>query len=525
MLSRCAIVAGVLACATVAHAVPDKSSDLAEYEKQLTQAEQTYLAQLESYLPGAYLDRFAKLSDADLIHIAQTRRLWQFYTLTRSPMYDFQREFLDPIDRVGQMLLIDPARIRDRKIAQSRRDALRIAQRLDAARKKADINLDATHGKKSPTGIAYPSLDEPHTEVQRLELMERSLVLACTVASPEAKNVLMNNAERCAQLDVQEAAFVMYGNKVRMLTGTIAWIADPLSAACGRDHSIDRKAGKASGHSSTIPGKEGFTDRLRRMGAKGAAEGAGGGRTGIEAIRGFSYGGGHTGPLYSLKRNVVGPGQRQGAYTSIYYTDDSMRHPCHATAGELFLPPGITRKHLTTQPVKTAYNAFKKNRFNQAHESLTSQRPGGGIDGAIHRYLLARVKAEVGWTLEGIERIALVGDVYEAQVRLEAASPQMRGIAAFDRAARKFEAGFAKKKMAAEIDAGRQYRKVCALGYTVANLEKFIERYPDSVYADAARRTIELFGGKQRGYTPLMYFREKDAHINKWAYLIDVRGR
>ena len=128
------------------------------------------------------------------------------------------------------------------------------------------------------------------------------LVLARTVAHPDAEPVLLQNAEACAELDLLEADFVMYGNQVRMLSGSIAWVADPLMTACARDHSNDRKEGTASGHQSTLPDKKFPADRARRFGCRVGPEGAGGGATGEQAMRGFSYNG--TG--HGVSRNASG---------------------------------------------------------------------------------------------------------------------------------------------------------------------------------------------------------------------------
>ncbi|MBX2851536.1 MAG: hypothetical protein KTR15_07315 [Phycisphaeraceae bacterium] len=249
--------------------------DLSVLEKDFENARADYFDRLQNYLPAAYNQRFAALTDEQLAEIARTRRLWQYYTVHTSKTNEFQKNFLDPIDAVGEMLLIDPERIEDEQVKQARTEAIHTGQALIDAQRKAGIDIDPTKEMKSPTGRPYPALDQPHTVLDTLELYEHSLVLAHTVAPPAAEPVLMENARRCSLIDVEEARFVMYGNQVRMLIGTVAWVADPLTTACARDHSVDRKDGKASGHNSTVPGKETFGDRLKLWGAKGASEGAG----------------------------------------------------------------------------------------------------------------------------------------------------------------------------------------------------------------------------------------------------------
>lgn len=493
--------------------------DLTELEKQFEKSRVAYLSTLERYLPGAYRERFAGLSDAQMKQVADARRLWQFYTLHTSKMADFQKQFLGPIDAVGELLLIDPATVEDETVRLARAEVWAVGEKLMAARRQEGVDIDPTKGKTSPTGIAYPPLEQPHTCLDALRVYEESMVLAYTVASPEARRVLMENARRCIEIDVEEAGFVMYGNRVRMLTGTVAWVADPVTTACARDHSIDRKAGRASGHSSTVPGKEGFGDRLRRFGARGSSEGAGGGKTGQAYIRGLSYGGGHTGPLYSLKRNAVGPGRAGGAFTSVYYTDKSMLHDCQATRGELFLPPGVTKSDMTSRALRAAYTAFYNLQFAKAHKALLDTETGQDFDGAIYRYLRARLDAEVEWTLTGIERIADAGDVAEAYARLQSATSEMSGIPAFDTKAPPLADRFKDPALADEIKAGRLFRRICTEDYTAGNMRKLIQMYPESVYAKAAKKCIES-EMPTKGDGALTYFIERDKHLNQWGYLI-----
>ena len=250
-----------------------------------------------------------------------------------------------------------------------------------------------------------PRLDTPHSCVDTLKLFERTLVLALTVAHPEAEKVLMRNAEACAELDLMEADFVMHANQVRMLSGSIAWVVDPLMTACCRDHSHDRKNGDASGHQSKLPGKRFPRDRAKRFGCRVGPEGAGGGRDGRGALRGLAYNGtGHGGPLFAMLRNVVGPGWRQGVLTAMYQTDNGLKHACAATEGEMMLPPGVTRKMLAAATGKV-FSAMAKGRFAKADDLLGGRKPKDEFQKAVWRYLEARLQAEVDWTLEQIHAV------------------------------------------------------------------------------------------------------------------------
>ena len=502
-----------------AQATKPEPVDLGELEKEFEDARDDYLHKLKKYLPGAYEQRFIALTDQQLAEIARTRRLWQYYTVNTTKTNDFQKNFLDPIDAVGEMLLIKPEQIDDEAVASARSIAFESGQRLMEARLQAGVEIDPTKGVKSPTGIAYPPLDQPHTCVDILRLYEQTTVLAHTVAPPDANQVLFENAKRCALIDVEEAAFVMYSNKVRMLIGTVAWVADPLTTACARDHSVDRKNGKASGHTSTVPGKEGFGDRLRLWGAKGSSEGAGGG-TGESYIRGLSYGGGHTGPLYSIKRNAVGPGRADGAFTSVYYTDKSMYHKSQATEGELFLPPGVEKSDIRGRLLRKAYTGFYKEKFNKAYDALVAEEPGEGFDGAIHRYLIARLDAEVQWRVTGIKRIAAAGDIAEAHARFQALQESMKGVPAFEEEVEALRSLFADESVEQEVKAGKIFRRICAQEYTEANMKKLIGMFPETIYAQAAQKCIDD-GMPKKAAGPLTFFTDRDPDLNQWGYVIN----
>lgn len=505
-----------------------KHTAIQKLERDFAAARNEYVGLLGKELPSAYRRHFAKLSKSDMAKVAATRRLWQWY-IAEGPftMGDprkqrtgiFRREFLDPIDRVAEILLIDPAKLSSGEVRKARAKAFKAAERLARGRKRAGVDPDPTKTKKAPTGIAYPPLDKPHSPADVLRLYERTLVLAKTVAHPGAEEALMKNAEACAEVDLKEADFVMYANQVRMLTGSIVWVCDPLMTACSRDHSNDRKEGKASGHQSKVEGKRFPRDRARRFGCRVGPEGAGGGATGRQAVRGFAYNGtGHGGPLFARLRNVVGPGFRQGALTAVYQTDARLKHDCQATEGELVLPPGVTQKMLKGK-TRSAFRAMKSGAFAKAHKSLSGTSPKDKFELALHRYLGARLRAEVDWTLTGIQRILEAGDVYEANERLETAQKTLGGISSFDRRAKSLKARLSKRSVADEIKVGGRYQQCIGAKRKLdrAGLERLIAKHPKSVYAAAAQHC--LAAGKNDFWPELFFFVLRDTHLNKWSYL------
>lgn len=506
---------------------------LAELTKQFERAKVAYLKQLQAYLPDAYRERFASLSDEQLAQMTTALRHWEFYIAHGpTPIGDHRRQvagrfrdqFLKPMDEVAEMLLIDPQTITEPEIAKVRAEVVALGKRLMAARKAAKFNIDPTVGKRSPTGIPLPNLDQPHTCLDALDLYERTLVLAYTVAPSEARPLLMETAKLCLEVDVEEANFVMYGNKVRMLSGTVVWTLDPLMAAVARDHSIDRKAGRAKSHESSVPGKRWPADRAKRMGAPGGSEGAGGSKTGVGQMYGYSYNGvGHGLPLYGTRMNVTGPGIHQGMYTSMYRKDPKLLHACQASRGELFMPPGITARDLKSSPLRSAYQSIKKGRFGAAYKTLHEKEPGEGLQGAIHRYFLARIDAEVTWAKNGVKRIFEVGDVYAASERLSTALKMLKGVPAFEDASAELKALFDDPMVQAEIKAGKIFYKIGRQQRTAENFKAFIERYPDSVYTQASKACLELGLSKMNmGYEYLYFFSLRDPALNEWGYLYKV---
>jgi hypothetical protein len=368
--------------------------------------------------------------------------------------------------------------------------------------------------------------------------LERTLVLAHTVSPEGARKVLLGNAEVAREIDIEEADFVLFGNEVRMLMGTIAWSVDPLVCACTRDHSSDRKAGKASGHISTLPGKASFTDRLKRFGADGSSEGAGGGSSGRGYINGLSYGGGHTGPLYSLKRNVVGVGRRGGVYTSVYSTDRQLIHPCQVTDGELFMPPGICGKEITSPAVLAAHQSISRGQYGAAqklisralNEGETAQRSVAALalgtsvkpqnsarDKVLFRFFEAAIQVEADWRIAELNALDGIGDMYEVKCRVDRALKDFDGVPGFSDRITPLVERLKEKDIVQEIKAGAVYHHAAAAGTAdtlLRSMMLFAQQCKGSVYAQAAQQYLAAPADK----TPFSFFTEKSSLIKRYGY-------
>lgn len=488
-------------------------------DRQVAVRATKYIRLLRGYVRPAYVKRLETLTDEQIYQVQMTRRLWKFYLLTTGMQYKFQDNFLKPCAEMAQTLLIRIEDVTDETVVAQRRVLLEFGDYQTQCNTSLGIDPDPTKGKISTTGIAYPNLDSPPTFRTRLSYLERTLVLAHSVAPPGAVPALMTTAERAAEIDVEEAEFVMFGNEVRMLTGTIAWVVDPVVCACTRDHSTDRKEGRASGHSSTIPEKKSFTMRLKRFGATGRSEGAGGGRNGRGYIHGLSYGGGHTGPLYSLKRNVVGVGRRGGVYTSVYRTDKEWIHPCAVTAGELFMPPGLGYRDIKASALRTIYRHMKSGSFGRAHAMLAKVKARTDHDKMMLRFFTAAVQVEVDWFFSGITRIENVGDVYTARSFLAPAKRAFAAMASFQERIAPFAQRLNHEDLAAEIKAGAAYRRITSGQYNGRTLRAFIADHKGTVYAAAAEHLVGASKDADKPPHPLSYFMTKDKTLNQFGYL------
>ena len=486
-------------------------------EEQLKAQEKQYAELLSAALPDAYLKHLARLSDRQIYHTQKVRRVWKPYILKTSGRHAFQNDYLTPCMKAKDILLLDVKRVANRELAAQRGIMQEYASYVGACRKALGLGSDPTEGRKAPTGIDIPHLDQPPTFADNLAYLDRSMVLAHTVAPEGARAVLLANAQRARQIDVQEAEFVLFANEVRMLVGSIAWEVDPLACAATRDHSTDRKEGRASGHSSTVPGKEGFTARMRRFGSSARSEGAGGGKSGRGYIWGLSYGGGHTGPLYGLVRNVTGCGRRGGVYTSVYRTNKAIRHPCAATEGELFLPPGFTGKRVRSEALKAIYGALKAGKFGKAHALMAAAREREPDQVVIQRFFAAAIKMEGDWLIECVNAIANAGDVCAAKDRLAKDRPAFDGNVALerklDRMALKFQTG----RMAKEVTACEAYHKLAAGEPTREQLIEFAKQYRGTVAAKAAQHNMQDTAERNA----LSFFFAQNPSLRKFEYRIE----
>ncbi len=491
---------------------------------QLATAEEKYTKNLEPKLRQAYIAKLLALSDEQILSIQKTRRMWKSYAQEtgNKARPNFQKEFLAPMWQVADLILIKMQDIQDEELQAQRKTVLEFAGYRQTCYDMLKVESDPTKNKKSPTGIAYAHLNQPPTYADNLHHLERTMVLISTVAPKGAREALMMNDRDVREIDVQEAEFVMFGNEIRMLSGTIAWRADPLGCAVTRDHSNDRKDGKASGHMSDVEGKRGFGDRNKRMGASFFnSEGAGGGRDGRGYINGLSYSGeGHGGPLYSQKRNCVGVGRRDGVYTSQYRFDKSIVHDCQAAQNELFMPPGFTRTDIKNSSLLKIYAAIQADAWGAAATLLPKVKTKTDDDTVLVKFFTAAIDAEIDWLQQSAAAIKQVGDVYEYKRRVDAAQKRFYGVENINETLQPLinaVSGEAGEEHATALEAGQLYHQIAEAKYekdvlTMA-LNQFIKRYGETIYGEAAKAALA-----DEGLNMYTYFLNKYDLLCKFEY-------
>lgn len=484
-------------------------------DHKLAALERSYAVILDEPIRAVYRRHLASLSDAELREVAMTRRVWRNYILNPSTQLHFQQHFLMPATKVGELILPDVGAIQTKASKAMSRRMWEFNGYRNDVREALELGEDPTTDKFAPTGIAMPPLSKARSYEQHVDHLHRTMALASSVAPAGAGAVLLGNAAKARLIDYEEAEFVLYANEIRMLMGIISWSADVLACAATRDHSKDRVDGNASGHMSTLPGKRGFTDRLRRFGTNGSAEGAGGGANGRRYLYGLSYGGGHTGPLYSMKRNKVGVGRFGNCYTSTYARDNKFMHPCQASTGELFMPPGFGLSDIQDPSLIDVYHALSFENYVGATQVLKTATAKTKVDRFLRHYFKVVIEVEADWLLECISHVGATGDLVGVVRLIEKARGKFGN--SLDGRFRPYTKRMATRSGVQVLAAGRAYMAACATKDRSA-IEAILRDHPDTVYASAAQQHLAPSKDGKTSH-PLAWFLEVDRYLARFEYM------
>jgi hypothetical protein len=484
-------------------------------DDKLDVLERGYAELLDESIRDAYHRRLRSLTDDEMREVAYVRRVWSNYILRPSTQLHFQQHFLIPATNVGKLLLPDVAEIQTKPSDKQLRRMNEFNGYRNEVREALGLGLDPTTSKKAPTGIPMPPLSKVRSYEEHLDYLHRTMSVASSVAPREANGILLRNATRARKIDLEEAEFVIYANEIRCLMGVLCWETDVLACAATRDHSKDRVDGNASGHWNNLPGKKGFTHRLQRFGTGGTSEGAGGGSNGRNYLHALSYGGGHTGPLYSMKRNKVGCGRFGNCYTSTYGRNKSIVHPCQASTGELFMPPGIGLGDITDKSLQDAYHALAFDNYLGAKQLLDEAKAKSKMDKFVRKYLAVAVEVEANWQLECITRVAATGDIYTVSQMIDRTRGKFGN--SLDKRLRRFEKRLATNASTQLLKVGQAYATACAAKDNAA-IDAIVKNHGDTVYARAAAQHQEAAKAGKPEH-PLQWFLTIDRYLARFEYL------
>tara|TARA_R110002072_G_scaffold87129_2_gene196576 strand:- start:22366 stop:24048 length:1683 start_codon:yes stop_codon:yes gene_type:complete len=484
-------------------------------DDKLDALERDYAALLDESIRTAYHRRLRSLTDEEMREVAYVRRVWSNYILRPSTQLHFQQHFLMPATNVGKLLLPDLAEIQSKESNQQLRRMHEFNGYRNEVRQALGLGMDPTTGKKAPTGIPMPPLSKARSYQEHLDHLHLTMSVASSVAPREANGILLRNAMAARKIDLEEAEFVLYANEIRCLMGVLCWQTDVLACAATRDHSKDRVDGNASGHWNDLPGKKGFTHRLRRFGTSGTSEGAGGGSNGRNYLYQLSYGGGHTGPLYSMQRNKVGCGRFGNCYTSTYGRNKAIIHPCQASLGELFMPPGIALADITDPSLQDCYHALAFENYVGAKQLLGTARVKTKMDKFVRDYLTVAVAVEADWQLECLAHVAATGDLYTVSQMIARTRGKFGN--SLDKRLRRFEKRLATTASTQLVAVGQAYVAACAAKDHSA-IEAIVKQHGDTVYARAATQYLAAQKAGKPEH-PLQWFLTSDRYLARFEYL------
>jgi hypothetical protein len=475
-------------------------------EQDLSKAMKGYTKALEVAVGPAYVEQLERLSQDQIDQIQLMRRMWMPYVLKGGDRIEFEEKFIAPCVAAADAILVKPEAITNEAVTMPRARLLEYAGYLDRCDAAAGTGpIDPTKGKVSKTGLPYPSLDQPPTFRDTLSFLDRTIVLSATIAPPGARPILERCAEVAREIDVQEAEFAMFSNTVRMLVGQIAWAVDPVMCCCVRDHTTDLRDGKADGHMSNVPGKRGFTHRAANWGCPAGSEGIGGGADGVGAIMGLSYGGGHTGPLYSLGCNLVGVGRREGLFTAIYAHDNAIKHATQATEGLLFLPPGFQKSDVRGAKAVIVAGLLARGAIGEAAAQFATKDAKAGAkkkdpyEEMLLRFFSGWVKAEHRYFIDGLAEVEKTGDFFDLKRRIIAGSQRFGSMGGFAKEIAPFVEKLKAPEATRVIEAGQAYHALVAAPSGEDRTQRFAQfakQAEGTVYAEAAKAVADSNGEK-----------------------------
>ena len=208
-------------------------------------------------------------------------------------------EEIDPrLARLRELLRITPQELRgsDDKLDARREELEDLADALDMW---ANIwqESSALLAADEAGADALRRIKTPPETAGRMDALDAEQLWLTVLATPmdeRDRRTLLQNREIGAALPLEEAAGILYHNRIRIELGLHAQAIDLKLCEAGRGHSTDMRDHGFFAHESPVDGKKTPGDRARLAGTSGSAENiARGQRSGAAAVDAWWYSPGH----------------------------------------------------------------------------------------------------------------------------------------------------------------------------------------------------------------------------------------
>lgn len=169
-----------------------------------------------------------------------------------------------------------------------------------------------------------------------------------------------------------------------------------------------------------------------------------------------------------------------------------------AIMGAKTVVPGLNEQDLTDQ-TRPAFDALGRDQLDRAYKLITDLETDPEL-AETNRKVLAQLKQAllnpINNLLARLQRLEKIGDVAKLKELIDTAQPKYRGVGPFDKAVQPMRTKLRQPGVRREVVIGQTYaylleraEKTRSVG-DIRRLDDFIKRYPESVYAKAARKAL-----------------------------------
>ena len=206
---------------------------------------------------------------------------------------------------------------------------------------------------------------------------------------------------------------------------------------------------------------------------------------------------------------------RATAFTTTYGRNKGIMHPCPASEGELFMPPGIGLGDITAPGLKDVYHALAFDNYSGAARLVREVKATTKMDKFIRDYLTIAIEVEADWQLECIEHVAAVGDLYTVSLLIDRTRGKFGD--SLNKRLRPYEKRLTTISGAEIVAIGKAYLAACA-AKDLAAVAAICTNHGDTVYAQAATQHLAATKAGKSAH-PLQWFLTVDRYLARYEYL------